>query len=111
MKQRDANELFRAKLQSLLNKLTVDKFDTLSPRLLELLKEATTLEQLEDAVVMFHKKVLADEKFTSMYTALTFLLNRDLPPVVTPGSPKPKSFRALLLNCCQARPRGVHGMY
>jgi hypothetical protein len=100
-RQKDPLEAFRAQVQTALNKLTVDNFKKLSDQLLVTLRQAKTVELLDEAVSIFHKKVLSDSKFTSMYVDLMKLINKDLDPIKDPVTNKPVHFRGLCLNKCQ----------
>lgn len=84
-----------------MNKLTVDNFKKLSEQAIAALKEAKTIELLEEAVNIFHKKVLSDAKFTNMYVDLVRIINKDLEPLKDPVTNKPITFRGLCLNKCQ----------
>lgn len=51
----------------MLNKLTLEKFDALTEKLIACFKQIDSPEVLESAVKLVHKKALSEPHFSSMY--------------------------------------------
>jgi hypothetical protein len=96
-KKRDGPELLFANIQSLLNKLTLENFDKLSTKLIELFKTINSSDILEKAVERVHNKALTEPPFAAMYSELCKKLN-DHCPTFDNGK---INFRTILLNKCQ----------
>jgi hypothetical protein len=101
-KKKDEQEMFFGQIQSLLNKLTLEKFDKLCGKLVDLFKTVDTAEALECSVELVHKKALSEPHFCSMYSDLCERLSKESPEFPDPeGGKKPLGFSKLILNDCQ----------
>eukprot|EP01122_Echinamoeba_exundans_P007000 TRINITY_DN2073_c0_g1_i1.p1 TRINITY_DN2073_c0_g1~~TRINITY_DN2073_c0_g1_i1.p1 ORF type:complete len:686 (-),score=183.64 TRINITY_DN2073_c0_g1_i1:36-2093(-) len=101
-KKKDEQEMFFGQIQSLLNKLTLEKFDKLCGKLVDLFKTIDTPETLEYSVELVHKKALTEPHFCSMYSDLCERLSKESPEFPDPdGGKKPLGFSKLILNDCQ----------
>lgn len=101
-KKRDEQELFFGQIQSLLNKLTLEKFDKLCDKLVELFKQIDSPDIFAESVELVHKKALTEPHFCSMYSDLCERLSKASPEFPDPdGGKKPISFSKVILNDCQ----------
>jgi translation initiation factor 4G len=91
--------MFFGKMRSLLNKLTVEKFDQLAEKLVNQYKSIDSMESLQASIELVHNKALTEPHFSAMYSDLCKRLNDNCPPI---GDGK-STFRSVLLNQCQVR--------
>ncbi|KAI8610478.1 armadillo-type protein [Chytriomyces sp. MP71] len=94
------NEVVK-KATGLLNKLTIERFDSISGHFLEL--PITNQPILEKVLALIFDKALDERFFQNMYGRLCQRLCCELPKVQTwiDANPKKNLFRRLLLNKCQ----------
>eukprot|EP00123_Amoebidium_parasiticum_P015127 comp22798_c0_seq2/m.35745 comp22798_c0_seq2/g.35745 ORF comp22798_c0_seq2/g.35745 comp22798_c0_seq2/m.35745 type:complete len:1210 (-) comp22798_c0_seq2:692-4321(-) len=104
-KEVEDENLFR-KMKSLLNKLTLDKFEKLCGQIMAL--EINTPRRMEGCIVLVFDKALDEPGFASMYADLCKRLSTlEVKVPETPGQSdaekkkKEYNFRRLLLNKCQ----------
>merc|ERR1719162_1876208 len=82
-------------MKSILNKLTVEKFDALSAQIMQCgIRSATHLEQLIQEIF---EKATTQHHFIDMYADLCSLLNKHR--IIEDTS---INFKKILLTCCQA---------
>jgi len=91
--------MFFGKMRSLLNKLTLEKFDQLAEKLVNLFKSIDSQESVQAAIELVHNKALSEPHFSAMYSDLSKRLNDNCPAL---GDGK-STFRSILLNQCQVR--------
>lgn len=94
------------KLTALLNKLTVDKFESLCAKAVELLKtECTNYETLRTIVQLIHEKAMVEMNFGDMYPRLCEVLSDQIPlferEEVESGIREKISFKRVMLEQCQ----------
>jgi hypothetical protein len=109
----------RKKCLSLLNKLTREKFETISAQLIDLIKANVRLghDLLREVVTIMFDKALAEPFFASMYSDFCVRINDNVkefeePVMITETTAKRKRlFKTLLLNKCQEEfERGVENV-
>jgi len=86
------------KVQGILNKLTLIKYDELYKELLAV--GISDIEMLEATINLIFHKAVTEQHFCTMYANLCFRLTTDLPSFPGPDD-KPVNFRTLLLTKCQ----------
>ncbi|XP_068754238.1 eukaryotic translation initiation factor 4 gamma 1-like isoform X2 [Montipora capricornis] len=91
-------ELYR-KVRSILNKLTPQKFQTLTQQISEL--EIDTLERLEGASDLIFEKAIDEANFSVAYAYMCKCLLNKKVVVEKEGVKKDVSFRKILMNKCQ----------
>lgn len=99
-KNKDEKEKFYGEIQSLLNKLTLEKFDDLSYKLACLIQTIDNPQTLVETVKRVHKKALSEPQFSSMYSDLCKILETMSPKFPDPEGKNPLSFKKLILNEC-----------
>mmetsp|Transcript_99863 Transcript_99863/g.187857 ORF Transcript_99863/g.187857 Transcript_99863/m.187857 type:complete len:605 (+) Transcript_99863:81-1895(+) len=83
------------RMKSILNKLTVDKFPTLSKQLISCgIQSASHLEALTDEIC---KKAITQHHFVNMYADLCVVLHTEFS-----STDNTMNFKKILLNACQA---------
>jgi len=101
-------DIFKGKCRGMLNKITLDKFDTLSSQLVEFLQEnAKKEEEIKMLVELLFFKTTLEHKFGELYAKLCRTLAQDLP--IFPTSKEIDgtvvettiTFKKILLNHCQ----------
>jgi hypothetical protein len=94
-------------LTSLLNKLTVDKFDEICAKIVELVKkECKDLELLKQIVHVVYEKAVLGVGFGDMYPKLCEVISQEINAFdrenpFSPGSFEKVSFKKVLLEHCQ----------
>jgi len=68
----------------MLNKLTIEKFDTLSHKILEAI--LPNVEMIREVARMVHEKAIREPNFAEMYARLCSLLNKDCSVVTYDGT-------------------------
>ena len=96
-------KLLRA-LNSILNKLTPEKFDTLLDQVLGL--KLTNVGLLRDVVTAIFEKALAEPTFSPTYAQFCVVLSDKLPTFADDEGEQ--TFRKLILNRCQVRDTHTH---
>jgi hypothetical protein len=96
-KKKEDVDLFFGKMRSLLNKLTVEKFDQLAEKMVNLFKSIDSQESLQASIELVHNKALTEPHFSAMYSDLCKRLSDNCPAL---GDGK-STFRSVLLNQCQ----------
>jgi len=86
------------KIQGILNKLTVEKFVSLSSSLLEV--GITNPMLVEELIKLVYTKAVAEPHFATLYAVLCKRLSEECPSFQDADG-KPINFRRLLLNRCQ----------
>ena len=95
------------KLKGVLNKLTVDKFDSLAARFVEITATSCRNEEdLRSAVQLVFDKALAETNFGDMYPNLCVLLSQKLPAITVKSEdmthpPRSVTFKSVILALCQ----------
>ena len=103
-------DVVRGKVRSILNKLTKEKFDTLSLQLIELVistcDDGATI--LKEIVTIVFDKALSEKHFASLYSELCESMDENLPSfkVFSKGNDGEEvvsetTFKRILLNKCQ----------
>mmetsp|Transcript_27984 Transcript_27984/g.39438 ORF Transcript_27984/g.39438 Transcript_27984/m.39438 type:complete len:870 (-) Transcript_27984:833-3442(-) len=94
-------EIVQRKVNAILNKLTEEKFDSLSDKLLNV--GITSVSILEGIIKLVFDKALAEPKFCAMYSQLCKKLAEHCPdfPSADGTVKKQFTFKRLLLNRCQ----------
>jgi len=101
-------DIFKGKCRGMLNKITLDKFDTLSSQLVEFLQEnAKKEEEIKMLVELLFFKTTLEHKFGELYAKLCRTLAQQLP--IFPTSKEIEgtvvettiTFKKILLNHCQ----------
>lgn len=95
----EAEEKIKRTFQSILNKLTPEKFETLLEQVKQI--KIDTVELLKMVVVSVFEKALAEPAFSPTYAEFCARLQTDLPSFDEPGQ-QPQNFKRLILNRCQA---------
>ncbi|TPX38830.1 hypothetical protein SeLEV6574_g07593, partial [Synchytrium endobioticum] len=89
------------KIKSLLNKLTLEKFESLSAQV----RDAGIANRviLEGVIDLIFEKALDEPNFCALYSRLCSFLHRELPKKESwlTSDPRPNAFRWTLLNKCQ----------
>lgn len=87
-------------VRSLLNKLTLEKFDRIFQQIVDI--DITTLEVLTGIVKEIFEKSLYEPKFSSMYAELCKRLDMTIQPILDKKEPSGNlNFRRILLNNCK----------
>lgn len=87
-------------VRSLLNKLTLEKFDRIFQQIVDI--DITTLEVLTGIVKEIFEKPLYEPKFSSMYAELCKRLDMTIQPILDKKEPSGNlNFRRILLNNCK----------
>lgn len=85
----------------MLNKLTLDKFDTLSTKIIDLVKDkVSSADQLRDVVELIFDKALSESTFVKMYSSLCVAISNAI-PTFNDDQQQDQSFKRILLNQCQ----------
>eukprot|EP00026_Physarum_polycephalum_P001125 Phypoly_transcript_01126.p1 GENE.Phypoly_transcript_01126~~Phypoly_transcript_01126.p1 ORF type:complete len:1171 (+),score=242.39 Phypoly_transcript_01126:67-3579(+) len=94
-------ELLRRNVLGLLNKLTLEKFDSLSSQFAAL--KISSLEDLTEVCKLIFEKAILEQHFCSMYADLCKKLIEAYPSFVVEedGRTVTQTFKRLLLNMCQ----------
>ncbi|PFX24037.1 Eukaryotic translation initiation factor 4 gamma 1 [Stylophora pistillata] len=87
------------KVRSILNKLTPQKFQTLTKQIMDL--EIDTPERLESAIDLIFEKAIDEPAFSVAYANMCRCLIPKKVAVEKDGSKKDVTFRTILLNKCQ----------
>jgi hypothetical protein len=101
--------MLKRKIKAVLNKLTLDKFDTLSKQFLELVRDkVSTTEHLKMVVEIIFDKALSEPTFVKMYSSLCVSISESMPEFneegdsTTPNEDRRlQTFKRMLLNQCQ----------
>eukprot|EP00892_Ulva_mutabilis_P008950 jgi/Ulvmu1/6427/UM003_0056.1 len=94
------------KLRGLLNKLTPDNFDRLTPQVLSIM--AASPEVLRASIPLLFEKAVAEPTFCALYADLSSVLSASLADHdFGTESGKPVAFRRELLNACQDEFEGM----
>jgi len=104
-------ERFRGKCLVSLNKITVEKFDTLSTQLVEFLsKEANSEDRMDAVVSLLFMKTIMEHKFGELYARLCASMADELPIFEREHPDKDGrmvkttiNFKKILLNQCQSQ--------
>ncbi|CEO95422.1 MI domain-containing protein [Plasmodiophora brassicae] len=100
-KPSDEFEAVKRQLKSMLNKLTLDKFDTLSTKIIDLVKDkVSSADQLRDVVELIFDKALSESTFVKMYSSLCVAISNAI-PTFNDDQQQDQSFKRILLNQCQ----------
>jgi hypothetical protein len=97
---KDKIEQFRSDIQLLLNKLTVEKFTSISEKLIDIMQRIEDYPLMAEAVSLIHNTVVIEYRFVSMYADLCKLISPKC-KTVTKEDGKPITFRQIMLNKCQ----------
>ena len=107
---KDEIEILKRKANAILNKLTIDKFESLSKQFFDLVSEACTDCQRAQIIVrLIFDKVVYQKHFADMYTLLCSRFNsrftefpmEQIDPETGAVTVKKYSFRHILLSQCQ----------
>jgi translation initiation factor 4G len=98
---KDKLEQFRSDIQLLLNKLTVEKFNPISEKLIDIIQKIEDYNLMVEAVTLIHNTVVIEYRFVSMYADLCKLISPKCKQVIAPETGKAATFRQLMLNKCQ----------
>ncbi|KAL9970594.1 hypothetical protein ACROYT_G022998 [Oculina patagonica] len=96
--EKKTEELFR-KVRSILNKLTPQKFQTLTQQIIDL--DIDTAERLEGAIDLIFEKAIDEAAFSVAYANMCRCLIPKKVVVEKDGAKKEITFRKILLNKCQ----------
>eukprot|EP00163_Fabomonas_tropica_P029738 TRINITY_DN648_c2_g1_i4.p1 TRINITY_DN648_c2_g1~~TRINITY_DN648_c2_g1_i4.p1 ORF type:complete len:1354 (-),score=400.81 TRINITY_DN648_c2_g1_i4:226-4287(-) len=101
--QVDKVEEITKKTKALLNKLTVEKFDSISDQILDV--GITSAEILRRVISLIFDKALGEPNFSTMYAELCLKMAAQLPEFKNPedmdAKGRPQTFKRILLNQCQ----------
>eukprot|EP01102_Stenamoeba_stenopodia_P005462 TRINITY_DN1613_c0_g1_i1.p1 TRINITY_DN1613_c0_g1~~TRINITY_DN1613_c0_g1_i1.p1 ORF type:complete len:1150 (+),score=239.88 TRINITY_DN1613_c0_g1_i1:98-3547(+) len=100
--EKDRVELILRKARSLLNKLTLEKFDSLSNQLLNI--GINNVDVLRGLIGLVFEKALAEPHFSGMYADLCVKMSEKSLEFVDPNAAnteQKQTFRRILLNRCQ----------
>jgi translation initiation factor 4G len=92
---------------SLLNKISLDKFDQLSKQCVDIIATCPVVSMLREVIKIIFDKALAEKYFANMYARLCMTLGHDLPKfqelIIESGEEKLQetTFKRILLNQCQ----------
>mmetsp|Transcript_65035 Transcript_65035/g.209521 ORF Transcript_65035/g.209521 Transcript_65035/m.209521 type:complete len:833 (-) Transcript_65035:126-2624(-) len=93
------DELRRA-VQSMLNKICPESVVTIAEKIAEI--KVDNADELEHIIGLIFKKALSEPHYCETYADLVFALKSSFPEFPSADGGKPLSFKALLLNICQA---------
>jgi translation initiation factor 4G len=106
----DEEKVFRKKVNSFLNKLTLDKFDSLSEQVLEYIAPAIALGYLSVSISIIFEKAMMEPTFSRMYADLCVFLAIRLPQGDS-GNPPPSSVSLSKTHFAKALVMATHSEY
>mmetsp|Transcript_18560 Transcript_18560/g.20638 ORF Transcript_18560/g.20638 Transcript_18560/m.20638 type:complete len:507 (+) Transcript_18560:67-1587(+) len=100
-KKKEPIDIFVSQIQLLLNKLTVQKFDSICNKLSTQFKKIDSPELMGASIDVLCKKARWEPQYSALYSRLCSMLNDICPSFKDEKTNKPITCRRVLLNRCQ----------